>query len=577
MLKKKRNFSIIAITLYFITFLLGVSCLIYNLLASNNEKQLLFIINSLLIIIIIIGYGLISFNNSDKGRQFFSCLNSLFLIVFLTFNLLINMNIIKLPEPKVVLDFNTKNISEALQWAKENNIEVEQTYEFSDNIKEFHIINQNIIPNTPLKDITKINFTISSGPNYDKQIIIPKMVGWKIDDVLTIIDDNFLNNVEINYEINEEIERDNVLSQSINGQMRRNDKIIFVVSLGKKEDLQPIEIIDLKNKTLFESTLWLKRHGFSYKLQYEFNKERKRNYVISQSILIGEIIDPNKDTITLIISKGQEIKVPNLKTMQVEEITKWIIDNNLKVKYSDEYHEEIPLGNLISSSHKENDIIEEETEITLIISKGQLKMPKLNSLNEFRTWASKHNINFEEHFEYNDLKKGEIIKFSHKENDIIFSTDKVIVYISNGSPIKIPNFIGKPKNDIRSECQKLNLNCTFSYEKYSNSDKDIALSQNKKSGSEVIAGTYVNIGLSLGKSQAFTVEINEGLLSLGSADGTINSLKSWFNKQYPNVNFKFITKQSNTYNNSGFIHENSPIKDGSKVSQGQTYEVWITQ
>ena len=105
--------------------------------------------------------------------------------------------------------------------------------------------------------------------------------------------------------------------------------------------------------------------------------------------------------------------------------------------------------------------------------------------------------------------------------------------------------------------------------------KFIALSQNKRSGSTVISGTYVNIGLSNGPAKSFTVEISESQLTPNNADATISTLRSWFKSKCPNVTFSFIKKASNTYS-AGFIHESSPIKDGSRVTQGKTYQIWIT-
>lgn len=576
--KGKNKFPIVITILFVISLLLSIGYLAYNIgFASNQPNQLFLIINSFIMVIVIILYGMMGYATTNKLRQILAIMTSFGFIVLVGFNLLVTTNILKLPTQASVPDFSNKSINEAITWASENNIEFEQIYEYSDNIKEYNIITQNIVPNTLLKDIKKITFTVSNGPNYDKLVIIANMIGWNIDDALKKINENFLNNVVVNYKISDEVEKDIIISQNVNGQIKRNDKLVLEVSLGSKEDLVPVSMIDLKNKSLFDATLWLKRNGIEYKIEYEFNQNIKRHYVISQSELKDKLINPNSDSITIIVSKGKEIKVPDLNSMSVDDITKWIIENNLKVSYKDEYHKDIVTGKLISANYKQNDEIEEGTTIELVISKGQLRMPKLSSLNEFRQWASTYSIKTEEVFEYNNVKKGDIIKFSHNENDVISPTDKVIVYVSNGSPVTIPSFVGKHKDTIRSECNKIGLNCTFSYSGYSTSNRDIALSQNKRSGSQVINGTYVNIGLSSGIAKTFKVEISESLLSIGSSSGTINSLKSWFSSKYPNVTFTFVTKSSNTYDNSGFIHEDSPINDGSNVTQGRSYQVWITQ
>lgn len=575
---KKNKITLLVSILYGVALLLSIGYLIYNIIKGDNQTNHLYlIINSLLLVIIIILYGMLGYANTNKLRQVLATLTSVCFIALVSFNLLVNIGVIKLPTADTIPDFSNKSINDAISWASDNKIEVEQMYEYSDNVEEFNIITQNILPNTLLKDVKKINFTVSNGPNYDKLVVIANMVSWNIDDALKVVEENFLNNVEINYIINDEIEKDIIISQSINGQMKRNDKLILNVSLGIKDDLVPVVMIDLKNKSLFESTLWLKRNGINYKLEYEFSDIIKRHNVISQSELKDTMIDPSSDSITLIVSKGKKINIPDLNSMAADDITRWIVDNKLRVEYSDEYHKDIAIGKLISSNYKFNDEVEEETVIKLIISKGQLRMPKLTSLSEFRQWAGKYNIVTEEIFEYNNVKKGEIIKFSHKENDVITPSDKVTIYISNGSPITIPNFIGKSRNAILTECNKAGLNCSFYYSGYSSSNKDIALSQNKKSGSQVISGTNVSIGLSSGIASTFKVEITESLLSIGSSSGTITSLKTWFNSQYPNVTFTFITKKSNTFDNSGFIHESSPTKDGTSVTQGKTYQVWITE
>ena len=74
-------------------------------------------------------------------------------------------------------------------------------------------------------------------------------------------------------------------------------------------------MIDLKNKTLFDGTLWLKRNKIKYSLEYEFSDTIERNTIIKQNIEIGENINVNETSVTITISKGKAIKVPNLLNM----------------------------------------------------------------------------------------------------------------------------------------------------------------------------------------------------------------------------------------------------------------------
>lgn len=575
--KKKNPLSFFVGISFVITLLVGIGYLCYNIFFTDNQtNQLFLILNSAHIVIISILFILTMLTDSIKNQKVMSIITSIFITLYITFNFLITTNNINLPTQALLEDFTNKNINEVMTWASANKIEIEQVYEYSDIIPEYHIISQSIVPNTLLKNVKKINLIVSSGPNYDKLVVIPNMIGWNIDDALKTINDNFLNNVNIQYVINEEIERDYIFDQSIKGQMRRNEPLTLKVSLGSKESLIPVNMIDLKNKKMFDATLWLKRNGIQYTLKYEFSDKVSRNYIIGQSILKDTTVDPTKDKVTLIVSKGKEIIVPDLTMMSIDDVTNWIIENNLKIKYEDRYDLNIPIGNIIETNYKEGDIIEEETTIYIVTSKGQLRMPKFSSLNEFRSWASKYDISIKEEYEFNEnVKKGNIIKFSHEENGIIEPTDTIIVYISNGAPVTIPNFVGTSKGNIKTTCTKLDLICSFTYSGYSSTAKDVAVSQNKKAGSVVVSGTNVNINLSLGPAKTFTIQVSEAQLSIGSADGTIATLKSWFNKNYPGVTFNFVKKASNELP-PGYIHENSPIKDNSKVTQGKTYYVWIT-
>ena len=76
---------------------------------------------------------------------------------------------------------------------------MEQEYEYSDLIDEYHIIYQDVKAGTKLKKINKVTVLVSEGPNPDKEIILPNMVGWESEDVLKYIEDNHLTNVLIEF------------------------------------------------------------------------------------------------------------------------------------------------------------------------------------------------------------------------------------------------------------------------------------------------------------------------------------------------------------------------------------------
>ncbi|MDD2435921.1 MAG: PASTA domain-containing protein, partial [Bacilli bacterium] len=569
----------IKITFLVLAVLVSIIYLIYNIKTSGDKvNQVYLITNSSIIAGMTIFMALAMTIKKKVLQEALGMFTAIIFIVFIGFNIAVSTDKLVLPTQAVLQDFTSTSFNEALIWGTENKIGIEGRYVNSDDIAEGSIIAQDIKPNTLLKDIEKIVFTVSNGPNYDKEVIISNMVGWNIDDALKVIKDNYLNNVTIDFEVNEDITKNVIISQSTSGQIKRNNKVHLVVSLGSVDNLIPIEMIDLKEKSLFDATYYLKSNGVKYELVYEFSNSVKKDMVISQSVKKGLEVDPKTEQVTLIISKGKEIVTPDLKTMKVDDIVSWVINNNLKIEFSERYDYQVKLGDIISVNYNKDDVISEGTKVTIVTSKGQLKLKEFNTLNEFRSWATDNNVRYEEEYEYNtSFKSGSIIKFSQDAGTAIDPKVPVTVYVSKGSPITVPYFVGKSKSSITTTCKNLGLNCSFYYTGYSSTTRDIATKQNVNSGVKVVSGTSIKIGLSSGPAKTFNVYIQDTLFG-STPSQTIASLKSFFSKNCPGVYFTYLTKQSNTGAAAGIIHESSPTKGGyNTFTQGRTYTIWIIE
>ena len=545
------------------SILIGLAFLAYIAL-NINKNNLVLLLNSLLL-------TLISIILLFPSKKVNNGLIGLLLICITGLNAYTFAKPEEKKEIKFVANMYNMNLNEVLEYAKENNIELIQNYDYSDYIEKYHIISQDI-NNEELENVKKLNIIISNGPNYSADASIPNFVGLELNELLEYKNKNFLNNIEITF-VKDDSEPNTIIYQSKTGNIKRNTKIEIKVS---KKEFSEIEMIDLKNKSLFEAKLWLDENSINYELKYDFS-ELDKNYVVNQSIDVGTTIK-EEDSIILTISKGPSIKVPNLKEMTTEEIMKWITDNNLEIIYKEEYNKDVELGKVISVNYEEEDIIEQGTEIIIVTSKGSLKMIKFTNLYDFKDWANANNVKYEVEYSFSDsISKGELIKSSHEENAIITDNDTVTLTLSNGKAVTVPNFKGMSKSEITTKCNSIGLTCQFKDYGYTTSTKaNIAVTQSVSAGKQVVSGSYVTISLSKGIAQTYTVQINETDLVINNSSKTIERLKSLFASKYPGVTFKFVTKASNTYNNAGFIHENSAVKNGTKVTQGKTYTVTIT-
>ena len=512
----------------------------------------------------------------NKVKNALNIFSSLAFISFITFTVLDYNDIIKIKKMDTLPNFINKNIADVVVYADEKKLDIDYSYEYSDNVEEGKIISQDVLPGTILKKIDKVSFVVSGGPNYDKEIILTNFEGTKIDELIDFISKNYLNNVNIIYEINNEIERDIIISQSVKGNTKRSSLITVKVSLGSKDSLSPISLEDLRDKKLFDATLYLKRNGISYELKYEFSDTINKDHIISTDPSSGEVT-PLSSKVILTVSKGKSITVPNLKDMEMKDIVSWASENNVKLSFNEEYHKDIKLGQIISVSEKENNIIAEGTNITITTSKGPLRLINTHNLTKFKTWADKYKVDYSIKYEYSDtVSKGTIIKYSIEIDSIIDFDNSITVTVSNGKSITVPNFVGMSKYNITTTCKNLGLNCTFYYTGYSSTAKDIAKSQNVKAKTVVMSGTYVSIGLSSGPAKTYSIYIQEEWFTKGNADATISTLKQKLSVECPGVIFKFEKRSSNTGAGAGYIHDLSPTKGGqNSFTQGKTYTFYI--
>lgn len=499
--KRKPIFTNIILSLLFVCSITFSLFLILD--SSNRINELYEIINAVLILIItfniVISFPKI-FYKKKTGTTIFT---SLLIIITMVFNALYLFNIIKLPTQNYIKDYTNKELTQALSWLDKNNIDHEETFEYSDTTKKYNIISQDIKPKTLTKNIKKISFSVSNGPDYNKELILPDMTDYKTDEVLKFIEENFLKNADIQFEENEEIENNKIIRQSTVGNIKRNDKIIFTASLGKKENLKPIKLEDLTNKTLLYGTTYLGKNAIPYELKFEYSNKIQRGHIIKTDKQVNQEIKQT-DKIILTISKGKKIKVPDLKNKTLNEITKWIIENNLEIEYLDKYNTNIKKGKAIEANYKKGDIIEEETKVTVTFSKGPLKMPKFDKIDSFKQWADKYQIKYEIKEEFNsDIEKDNIIKYSVKEGEKINPEETIIVYISKGKAIKTPNFIGMTKEEAKKECDNLNITCSF-YNSLSDKKEGTVISQSVEKDTEIGENQNIDIEIATKKQTEVT-------------------------------------------------------------------------
>ena len=517
---------------------------------KENIPKILELVFILLLIICIYVTG----RKNENKKNYPIIIGSIIIISYCLFNSLINLDIISLPHDEFVPNFYNLDKDKVYEWNKDYKIKITENYEYSDTINEGMVISQNYTYPTLAKDLTELIITISLGPDKSKEITVKNLVGLKYDDVIKYINENHLSNVTFKY-IKMEDNIDTIISQSISGTLKRDTEIILELAIN--QEFIPFTIEDLTNKDKLYAESYLRKNGMTVKIEYDYSDSILKDHVISQSIK-DEVQESSE--VTLVISQGKKLIAPDIQTMKKDDINTWIEDNELKIKYIEEYSDTIPLGDVISSSTKEGDILSTSDEITITISKGALKMIEVNDLSSFVNWAKNNEVDYQIDYEYsNSLAKDKIISVSKKVGEAISQNDVVIIKVSKGKSIKIPNFVGMSKSEISKKCASINLNCSFKNGGLtSNTKKDICTSQNKKSGTIVSEGTNLILTLSGGIYEKISLPNFIGMTKTDITNKCKNlgiTCNFTYESNFSSTKKDTCTKQSNT----GTVNKGSKI------------------
>lgn len=512
--EKKHILSNIVIVL---TLLSSFLYFFANITDSNSTINSL--INSSILALFSIIYLVVCLTTKRKNRIVIT-ISSLLLFTFFIYNTNGLLNLFSSPISSVE-DFRGKSLTEVAKWANSNNVTIIQDYEYSDMVPEYSVISQDIKAGSSLKDVESITVSVSEGPNPSKEIIVPSMITWDDERVINYVNSNYLNNVNVEF-IESDKKKDTVIEQDKSGNLRRDDLLNLTFSYGDEGNTEEVKLIDLTNKSKFEIEFYMKQNHLKYNLEYDFSSKIKKGYGVSQSIKAGEVVNINDKEITITISKGPEIKIPDLTNMSITKLTEWAVKNKVKLEFIDKYDDTIKEGNVVDCDKKKNDIVEQGSTIKVTISRGKLKMPNFKNVDEFYEWADKYEIKYEIKREFSDtIKSGEVIGYSVKKGQAIKNDEVIIVTISDGKNCKVPDLKGLTKSEATTKLKKANLEYNFVY-KNSDKAKDKVINQSISSGSEISCGTTVTVTLSNGKKE----ETNTNTSNSNSSNNSNNNKKN---------------------------------------------------
>ncbi|MBR3598438.1 MAG: PASTA domain-containing protein, partial [Lachnospiraceae bacterium] len=134
-----------------------------------------------------------------------------------------------------------------------------------------------------------------------------------------------------------------------------------------------VMVPDVTGYTDEQACIVIDEAGFEIAHAYEYDEEIEKDYVISTTPA-GNTMAPKGSKVVITVSNGSEKKevgVPNIYGLTKEQAITAIEAVKLKTgNVSEEFHETIPEGQIISQSPAANTEVEEGSSVDFVVSKG---------------------------------------------------------------------------------------------------------------------------------------------------------------------------------------------------------------
>ena len=283
--------------------------------------------------------------------------------------------------------------------------------------------------------------------------------------------------------------------------------IVFVIFFMPK-----IKVEDFTGSRKENATAWIRQQGIETSgiiFKEEYNFDYDEGIIISQDPIKGKVT--NKAKMTFVISGGpdpeESITVPDLSSMDKEEISKWIKTNKLlSTKINTTYSDTVEADGFIEAKYSgcDEDSFTRGCTLKISISKGAKPEEEIVMANfvkktyaEFEAWATPKKIKLNKTESYSDtVDLGLIISQSVKENEKIKAGDTVNVVVSKGKGIKVPDFSTMSDSNINDWIQENNAYCKVIKKHYDSESYFISQS--------------IKPGVSIGGDKKVTIELNLG-------------------------------------------------------------------
>lgn len=265
-----------------------------------------------------------------------------------------------------VRDFVGTNVAEVKAWIKQNDIESQGVIfreEYSFDYDEGYIIYQSMGPDKKIRKNTKMDFTVSMGADPDELISVPDIETMYKDELQEWVKQNKLTKTKIMSQYSDIVEDGAVISYEFKGSDADTFTRSSILNINVSKGPAPagtVTVEDFVKQDFSVVEAWGKKNKVEIIKTTKYNDKVLKDIVISQSIEAKKTVKEG-ESLTVVVSLGKGVIVPDFTTMSNSDIDDWLKDNASYVKVKEMYSNEA--GYIIEQSIASGKYIGEDNKL----------------------------------------------------------------------------------------------------------------------------------------------------------------------------------------------------------------------
>ncbi|MDW7656634.1 MAG: PASTA domain-containing protein [Bacillota bacterium] len=351
-----------------------------------------------------------------------------------------------------VIDLTDWTLNDAQLWAGDNGIRLQVEEQYDDTYEADKIIKQDPLSGSSLKKGGFLKVTVSLGHDLSVTLPLPDFLAMTMGEVEAWAEENFMTKVRITTDFSDEVETGNVISYEINddtvvNMVRRDTPIYVIVSKGEEPKTEEqITIPDFKVMSVNQSQLFAIDNGLVLKIIEQFDDYTPSGTIIAQSEDVDSQVDKGTE-ITLTVSKGKKILVPNFADYTRQKASAVAADLGINVTMTERYSSR-SIDSFLSQSLEVGSIYQAGEILELVYSMGN-KIVLYSFVGQTRaaieSWAQDLNekgasIRISVTQTQNNAAKDTII-YQDKTNIVIGTSTTIRITVSLGRTIFVPDLV----------------------------------------------------------------------------------------------------------------------------------------